>query len=309
MTARQQIRVGRRLRGERAPIDATGAPSVGDLLHAAREKKGVDLYRAERDTKIRARHLSALEDGDYAELPGAVYTKGFLRNYALYLGLDPVGDPGPLARRAGPRAAIVERRHGRAAPAADRPAPGLHLHAQPRGRRGPGTGGGPVRGLRRDAALPVLAGPGAEPRRAVDHPGRPGPDERRADRQQPGARHGARRSTRPGTMVRSTDSDDDGHWSLVAAGPEGQQRVHAHRARPRDRPRVTQPTGHHRGRGAGIPDTHPDTRADRPGGPPGGSADPSGRRPSIAPSTWSSPVRPPSRSRRPGTARGATTRR
>jgi cytoskeletal protein RodZ len=90
MTARQQIRVGRRLRGERAPIDATLAPTVGDLLHAAREKKGVDLYRAERDTKIRARHLSALEDGDYAELPGAVYTKGFLRNYALYLGLDPV---------------------------------------------------------------------------------------------------------------------------------------------------------------------------------------------------------------------------
>jgi cytoskeletal protein RodZ len=90
MTARQQTRVGRRLRGERAPIDATSAPTVGELLHAAREKKGVDLYRAERDTKIRARHLSALEDGDYGELPGAVYTKGFLRNYALYLGLDPV---------------------------------------------------------------------------------------------------------------------------------------------------------------------------------------------------------------------------
>ena len=28
--------------------------------------------------------------GDYAELPGSVYVKGFLRNYALYLGLDPV---------------------------------------------------------------------------------------------------------------------------------------------------------------------------------------------------------------------------
>ena len=89
MTARQQLRVGRRLRGERAPIDATAAPTVGDLLYAAREKKGVDLYRAERDTKIRARHLTALEDGDYGELPGAVYAKGFLRNYALYLGLDP----------------------------------------------------------------------------------------------------------------------------------------------------------------------------------------------------------------------------
>lgn len=49
----------------------------------------MDLHRAERDTKIRARYLAALERGDYRELPGAVYTKGFLRNYALYLGLDP----------------------------------------------------------------------------------------------------------------------------------------------------------------------------------------------------------------------------
>jgi cytoskeletal protein RodZ len=56
---------------------------------SARERKGVDLYRAERDTKIRARYLAAMERGDYRELPGAVYTKGFLRNYALYLGLDP----------------------------------------------------------------------------------------------------------------------------------------------------------------------------------------------------------------------------
>ena len=85
------------LRGERAPDRRDRRAGVGDLLHAAREKKGVDLYRAERDTKIRARHLAALEDGDYSELPGSVYTKGFLRNYALYLGLDPDGGAGPLA--------------------------------------------------------------------------------------------------------------------------------------------------------------------------------------------------------------------
>ena len=64
-------------------------PSLPERLFAARERKGVDLYRAERDTKIRARYLAALERGDYRELPGAVYTKGFLRNYALYLGLEP----------------------------------------------------------------------------------------------------------------------------------------------------------------------------------------------------------------------------
>ena len=50
--------------------------------------KGVDLHRAERDTKIRAKHLAALESGDYTELPGTVYARGFLRNYATYLGLD-----------------------------------------------------------------------------------------------------------------------------------------------------------------------------------------------------------------------------
>ena len=62
---------------------------LGEVLRAAREAKGVDLARAERDTKIRERYLSALERGEYRELPGSVYTKGFLRNYGAYLGLDP----------------------------------------------------------------------------------------------------------------------------------------------------------------------------------------------------------------------------
>ncbi|MGH2379944.1 MAG: RodZ domain-containing protein [Candidatus Limnocylindria bacterium] len=62
---------------------------LGEVLRAAREAKGADLTRVERDTKIRERYLSALERGEYRELPGAVYTKGFLRNYGAYLGLDP----------------------------------------------------------------------------------------------------------------------------------------------------------------------------------------------------------------------------
>ena len=69
----------------------TGAEAqnkLGEVLRTAREARDVDLARVERDTKIRARYLQALEDGDYAELPGAVYTKGFLRNYGAYLGLD-----------------------------------------------------------------------------------------------------------------------------------------------------------------------------------------------------------------------------
>ena len=62
---------------------------LGDVLRAAREQKGLDLTRAERETKIRSRYLSALELGEYRDLPGAVYVKGFLRNYGHYLGLDP----------------------------------------------------------------------------------------------------------------------------------------------------------------------------------------------------------------------------
>ncbi len=75
--------------------------ALPERLYAARERKGVDLYRAERDTKIRARYLAALERGEYRELPGDVYTKGFLRNYALYLGLDPEEIVGQWRRERG----------------------------------------------------------------------------------------------------------------------------------------------------------------------------------------------------------------
>jgi len=89
MTARDQARAAAQRFGvdRHDPVDP--GPSLPDRLTAARERKGVDLIRAERETKIRVRYLSALESGDYRDLPGAVYTKGFLRNYAIYLGLDP----------------------------------------------------------------------------------------------------------------------------------------------------------------------------------------------------------------------------
>lgn len=89
MTARDHARptASQRYGAERDIADP--GPSLPDRLSAARERKGVDLVRAERDTKIRVRYLSALERGEYRDLPGAVYTKGFLRNYAIYLGLDP----------------------------------------------------------------------------------------------------------------------------------------------------------------------------------------------------------------------------
>lgn len=62
---------------------------LGDMLRSAREEKGVSLAQAEAATMIRRAYLQALEDDEHGLLPGAVYTKGFLRNYAVYLGLDP----------------------------------------------------------------------------------------------------------------------------------------------------------------------------------------------------------------------------
>lgn len=62
---------------------------LGEILVMARQSRGIELERAARDTKIRVHYLAALEASDFRALPGTVYTKGFLRNYAQYLGLDP----------------------------------------------------------------------------------------------------------------------------------------------------------------------------------------------------------------------------
>jgi len=92
MTTNNPTRRGRRgpaAYGSASNGHGNGHLSVGDRLRDAREVRGLDLYRVERDTKIRHKYLEALEAGEYADLPGDVYTRGFLRNYATYLGLDP----------------------------------------------------------------------------------------------------------------------------------------------------------------------------------------------------------------------------
>ena len=61
---------------------------LGDALRQQREGMGVSIEQAAEDTRIREKFLQAIESGDYQSLPGTVYTKGFLRNYAGYLNLD-----------------------------------------------------------------------------------------------------------------------------------------------------------------------------------------------------------------------------
>ena len=61
---------------------------LGELLRKAREEKGWSLAQVEEATRIRSAYLQALEEEAYDRLPAPVYTRGFLKNYALYLGLD-----------------------------------------------------------------------------------------------------------------------------------------------------------------------------------------------------------------------------
>ena len=63
--------------------------SLGEQLRSAREDKNISLEDAAKDVKISKRYLKALEEGDYSDFPAQTYIKGFLTNYAKYLGLDP----------------------------------------------------------------------------------------------------------------------------------------------------------------------------------------------------------------------------
>jgi cytoskeletal protein RodZ len=62
---------------------------VGERLHAAREARKLSLEQVAAETRIPQRHLTAMEAGDFAKLPGRTYAVGFARTYAKTVGLDP----------------------------------------------------------------------------------------------------------------------------------------------------------------------------------------------------------------------------
>ena len=125
MTTNEQPRRLRRQAGEGSgPVRASGADQpVNERLRLAREARGVDLFRVERDTKIRVKYLKAMEQGQFSELPADVYARGFLRNYASYLGLDP--DQAELDWRRGNVVPVVT------APAPKAPVPAALVAAAP----------------------------------------------------------------------------------------------------------------------------------------------------------------------------------
>jgi cytoskeleton protein RodZ len=62
--------------------------SIGETLREARHVKQASLEDASRATKIKLEILERLESDDFNALAAPMYTKGFLKLYAEYLGLD-----------------------------------------------------------------------------------------------------------------------------------------------------------------------------------------------------------------------------
>jgi cytoskeleton protein RodZ len=60
----------------------------GDELRIERERRQVTLETISAVTKVSIRHLEALEEGKYFDLPGGVFRKGIVRSYVSAVGLD-----------------------------------------------------------------------------------------------------------------------------------------------------------------------------------------------------------------------------
>jgi transcriptional regulator with XRE-family HTH domain len=61
---------------------------IGSVFREARNRRKIDLSEVEAATRIRVRYLRAIENEEWDVLPGGVYTRGFIRTYAGFLGLD-----------------------------------------------------------------------------------------------------------------------------------------------------------------------------------------------------------------------------
>ncbi|MBF2453148.1 helix-turn-helix domain-containing protein [Listeria seeligeri] len=61
---------------------------LGDKLKQARREKGLSLDDLQQITKIQKRYLVAIEEGNYAVMPGKFYARAFIKQYAEAVGLD-----------------------------------------------------------------------------------------------------------------------------------------------------------------------------------------------------------------------------
>ncbi|MDD4332631.1 MAG: helix-turn-helix domain-containing protein [Patescibacteria group bacterium] len=62
--------------------------AIAEGLRNARTEKKLSLKNVSKKLNINYKYLKALEDGDFNKLPSGVYGRNFLREYAIFLGLD-----------------------------------------------------------------------------------------------------------------------------------------------------------------------------------------------------------------------------
>ncbi len=67
----------------------TESSSFGDWLRRQREMREISLRDIADRTKISLRYLEAMESDRFDLLPAPIFAKGFLREYARYVGLSP----------------------------------------------------------------------------------------------------------------------------------------------------------------------------------------------------------------------------
>jgi cytoskeletal protein RodZ len=64
-------------------------PDFGNRMKRLREERGVTLRQIADATKISLGALEALERNDISRLPGGIFSRAFVRSYAIEVGLDP----------------------------------------------------------------------------------------------------------------------------------------------------------------------------------------------------------------------------
>jgi len=77
--------------GEAVIEEAVPAPQpvVGEQLAAARRARGLEIPEIAQALKLGVRQVEALEHGDWQALPGQTFIRGFVRNYARLVQIDP----------------------------------------------------------------------------------------------------------------------------------------------------------------------------------------------------------------------------